>query len=363
MRSQRGLFVALALACGAAGARTAEQIFEPLETGRPRPADFDAYWDGEIARQRREAPLSVAAVRVVEVPSRVKGFRVYDVEIPTLEGRPAKGLLTVPSDAAARSLPIIVTTAGAGSKSACEDCYERAIGFGINAYGVDNRQPDAYYEALFRTELKDYPHQGWERRETCWFRGQILRLVRALEWVKTRPEWNGRDLIVQGRSMGGSQALQAGALDRDVTVCAPYDPALCDHAGEKARQPRLAGWPQIRAWAVGRKLPSETIARIEETADYFDNCHFAARITCQAYFSSGYRDRCCPSEGVFIAYQNARGGKILVTNPSATHCMTQNAPFDELVLRLCGRRLRAPNTGAGTAGPQSATNAAPRASR
>lgn len=338
--NRMGLLVAVSLIQCVLFARTAEQIGENLETGRPRPADFDAYWDGVIAQQRELVPLTSAAVKVVEVVSYVKGFKTYDVEIPTLEGRPAKGMLTIPKGAAKKSLPILMTTFGAGSKSACEDCYERAIGFGINAYGVENRQPDDYYTSLFQTALKDYQHSGWEDRETCWFRGQILRLVRALEWVKTVPEWNGRDLIVQGRSMGGSQALQAGALDADVSICAPYDPAMCDHAGEQARQPRLSGWPQISAWATGGRMSPEAVERIRRTADYFDNCHFAARIRCRAFFSSGYRDRCCPSEGVYIAYQNVKGQKILVVDPMAKHCQTQNPAFDELRERLCGRRVR-----------------------
>lgn len=321
-------------------ARDANRIYEPLETGRPRPADFDAYWDGVLARQQRECPLSTSSVRVVEVESRVKGFKTYDVEIPTMSGSPAKGILTVPEGAAKESLPIIMTTQGAGSQSACEDCYERAIGFGINAYGVENRRPDAYYQLLFKKELNDYPHRGWSSRDTCWFRGQILRLVRALEWVKTVPEWNGKDLIVQGKSMGGSQALQAAALDPDVSVCAPYDPALCDHAGGIARQPRLAGWPRIRDWALARKASEKDLADVLATADYFDNCHFASRIKCKAFFSSGYCDGACPSEGVYIAYQNVKGEKILVVDPSANHCRTGNPPFEDLRDRLCGRRFR-----------------------
>lgn len=340
MNLRYGLCLALTLVCGVLGARTAEEIFNTLEPGRPRPADFDVYWDGEIARQRKEVPLSAASVKVTEIDSRVKGFKTYDVEIPTSAGRPAKGILTIPLGAKKKSLPIVVTTSGAGSKSACEDCYEHAVGFGINAYGVENRQSEEYYNTLFRTELNDYQYKGWENRETCWFHGQILRLVRALEWVKTVPEWNGRDLIVQGRSMGGSQALQAGALDSDVSVCAPYDPALCDHAGEQSGQSRLSGWPQIHAWAIGKRLSPEAVGRIQKTADYFDNCHFASRIKCRAFFSSGFRDRCCPSEGVYIAYQNVKGQKLLVVDPMATHCLTQNPPFEELRDRLCGRRFR-----------------------
>ena len=330
-----GILASLVLAAGALLAGPRE--FKPLETARPRPADFDAYWDGEIARQKREVPLESAEVKTVEVKSPQPGFRVYDVEIPALSKTPARGILTVPAGAAAKSLPIVMQTMGAGSKSAYGTCHPKAIGFCINPYGALNRQDDAYYTGLFRGELNDYMHKGWESRETCWFHGQIMRLVRALEWVKTVPEWNGRDLIVHGKSMGGSQALQAAALDRDVTVCAPEDPAMCDHAGERAATPRRAGWPQIESWAKSTHKSPETIEKYLATADYFDNCHFAARIRCKAYFASGYCDGCCPSEGVYIAYANAKGEKLLTVDPTATHCRTRNVPFLELLRTYTGR--------------------------
>ena len=66
-------------------------LFEPrkIKMERERPADFDAYWDGEIARMKREAPLSSAKVEVKEVKSGKKGFRVFDVMIPGPAPRPA----------------------------------------------------------------------------------------------------------------------------------------------------------------------------------------------------------------------------------------------------------------------------------
>lgn len=83
--------------------------------------------------------------------------------------------------------------------------------------------------------------------------------------------------------------------------------------------------------------PPETIEKYLATADYFDNCHFAARIRCKAYFASGYCDGCCPSEGVYIAYANAKGEKLLTVDPAATHCRTRNVPFLELLRTYTGR--------------------------
>lgn len=333
MKTAIMLAVSLAFAAGWG----AERTFAPLSAGRPRPADFDEYWDGEMARQRETVPLDAAKVKIVELKDAAKTHFVYDVEIPAMSPTPARGLLTVPKNAAGTKMPVVVATQGAGTMRTPVVCYPKAVGFALSPYGELNREADPHYHQLFRTKLNDYPHRGWESRETCWFHGQIMRLVRALEWVKTRPEWDRKNLIVHGKSMGGSQALQAGALDKDVTVCAPEDPAMCDHAGGLAAQPRKAGWPQICEWAKNCGKKAETIERYLWTADYFDNCNFASRIKCKAYFASGYCDRVCPSEGVFMAYDRAKGEKLLTVDPQATHCKTVNRPFLEELRRLTGK--------------------------
>ncbi len=223
---------------------------------------------------------------------------------------------------------------GAGTKSAGIAKYENAIAFSTNPNGREQGRDEAYYKEFFNTVARNYPQRGWHDREACFFHGQILRVVRALEWAKTLPEWNGRDLAVQGKSMGGSQALQAAALDPDVTICAPEDPALCDHAGQlDETHPRTSGWPRMlnhfRAHP-GEAPEGVTEEQVLAVSDYFDNCFFASRIQprCFTYFASGYCDATCPSEGVYIAYINKKGDKLLTVDPKANHCQTVNRPFE-----------------------------------
>ena len=305
--------------------------FKPLTAARPRPADFDAYWEGEVVRQEREVPLATAGVQVTNVAVHKAGFRVMDVVIPALSRKPATGLLTIPENAGAKTLPIVVTTRGAWTCGLSPQYYSKAIGFILSPYGELPFGSDDYYQEAFRTTLRDYMHRGWTNRDNCWFHGQILRIVRTLEWLKTLPEWNGRDLIVEGMSMGGSQAIQAAALDKDVSVCAPSDPALCDHAGSLADVPRRPGWPGIVAWSRNGKLSPEQQEAVLRTSVYFETCNFASRIRCKALFASGYCDSDCPSEGVYRAYSVVRGDKVLTVDPEARHCRTKNRPLLELL--------------------------------
>ena len=306
---------------------------------RPRPADFDTYWLNEIARQRMQVPLEIAAV-VREPSEDIDASACWDVTVPALADHPVRGWLAIPRGAAAKSLPLIVRFDGHTTTTALRLAYPKAIVFSVNPCGCDNGKDKAYYDRFFGKW--DYMHRGWANRDTCWFHGQIMRVVRALEWAKTLPEWNGKDLLVFGKSMGGSQALQAAALDSAVTVCGVIDPALCDHAGTlDLVNPRPSGWPQIYRNAKARPSICDP-AKALETSDYYENAFFARRITCQTFFASGLKDRTCPTEGVYLVYRNVRGPKQFVTDPNAWHCKSANRPYEECrdaILKSAGKPM------------------------
>lgn len=301
---------------------------EKLVPSRPRPADFDEFWAKQIECQRREVPFDPETVEITEVKSGKEGFRVYDVVIPALVNE-ACGYLVVPEGAAAKSLPAVMMFQGYGSVEAVKEYHPGVLFFCINSIGF--RHGPRYREArseFLKGDGTPYQYRGWNDRESCFFRGQILRGLRALEWIRTRPEWNGRDLAVKGVSMGGNMSLQMAALDPKVTLCVPRDPALCDHAGIiDPRGSHRSGWPWILA--NPRVLPDVTgygpvDPVVLAVSDYYDNVNFASRITCRVYLATGFGDDVCFSEGVLRAYNQIRGPKFLETDPYNGHCGTFN---------------------------------------
>ena len=101
--------------------------------------------------------------------------------------------------------------------------------------------------------------------------------MRALDYVKSLPEWDGKTLIVHGGSQGALQALAAAALDRDVSFVVANAPAMCDQAGELAG--RMSPWPH----AISQ-------AGMERVAPFFDGAAFARRITAPVRFTVGFSD-------------------------------------------------------------------------
>lgn len=82
-----------------------------------------------------------------------------------------------------------------------------ALSFDLNAHGMLNGQPDAYYDSLQNTVLKNYAYIGLENKKDNYFRGMYLRLIRTLDFLTKQPEWDGKRILVIGQSQGGGQAF------------------------------------------------------------------------------------------------------------------------------------------------------------
>jgi len=214
-----------------------------IKPSLPVPVDFDAFWS---AQKKKLAGVPINA-RLTPVQSPRGEVECFDLQADCF-GAPVSGYFARPIAAKARSLPIILTVHGAGVRSsglggAAGWAKEWFLALDINAHGIPNGKPDGFYTELANGELKDYRAQGRESRDTVYFRGMFLRLVRAIDFLIAQPEWDGRTLIVYGSSQGGAQSIVAAGLDSRVTFFAAGVPAMCDHTG--AAVGRISGWPKL----------------------------------------------------------------------------------------------------------------------
>lgn len=257
------------------------------------PADFDAFW----AKQRARLDQVPFKGKVTEkLVSEKDGVRIYAVSIPCV-GRPATGYLTVPVDAKPGSLRAELVTFGyeARKQEPPSRVDRRKIVFMLNAHGQELGRDDAYYKEFFqsiRTPKYSYgfdPEQNKDP-ETAFFNGMTMRIMRALEYLKSRPEWNGKDLKAVGGSQGGLQTMWAAALDPDVTEAAPSITWCCDLAGQE-KAGRIHG-----PWRI-KYVPA---------LDYYDPVFMAKRIKNAKVdiTRAGLGDHTCPPSGLAISYLN-----------------------------------------------------------
>ncbi|GAA5136376.1 acetylxylan esterase [Prosthecobacter algae] len=287
---------------------------QEIKPSLPVPDDFDAFWAAQKAALAQVEMKST----LTPVTSTLPKVAVYDAQITCL-GAPVSGYYGKPKDAKAKSCPAILFVHGAGvggSSLGAVAWSEREGGMlsmDINAHGLPNGKPKAFYDEQAAGALKDYRFQGRDDREKCYFKGMFLRVIRALDFLTAQPEWDGKTLIVYGSSQGGFQAFAAAGLDPRVTFFCAGVPAGCDHTGIAAG--RINGWPKLVTITDGKAVEAEL-----QTARYFDNVNFALRAKCQgAAVTVGFIDTVCPPSSVYAAYNVLTMPKTLHTMPLTGH--------------------------------------------
>ena len=296
---------------------------EKIVAGGPEPADFDAFWAAKRA-ELDKVPVTAEKVESPLPENYAKELVCYDVKVACAGGKPVSGYLVMPRTAAPKSLPALVTFHGAGVRSANKPAWHASFGMiamDVNAHGIENGKDAQFYMDLVAGELRNYRYFGKEDREKGYFVGMFLRVMRALDYVKSLPEWDGKTLIVMGGSQGGGQSLAAAALDPQVTHCIAAVPAICDHGGVLAG--RAAGWPRFCNEHPDGNFSDAEKTVLRETA-YVDCAFMARRIKADCYLCTGLIDNTCIPNSVFAAYNGIPAGtkKEMSISPNAGH----NAP-------------------------------------
>jgi cephalosporin-C deacetylase-like acetyl esterase len=287
------------------------------------PHDLKKYWKSE-KKALRALPMKVKSTPVGDIEV---GFECSDVEINCTGPKPARGYFAKPELAAPKSLPIVLVVHAAGVKGSwClaqpqkamryAKMGEGALCFDLNAHGMLNGQPQEYYDNLEAGELKDYMLFGLDNRDSIYFRGMYLRLLRTLDFLTNQPEWDGKRIIVIGESQGGGQSLAAAGLDKRVTAVVATVPAMCDWGraliGEKG------GWPNPFKIKNNRD-------KMLKTLPYFDVAHLIKGSKATIVTEIGFVDETCPSSSVYAAINQSKGKKIVFGVPYREHNLHQES--------------------------------------
>lgn len=295
---------------------------EGFKAGYDEPADLMQYWD-DLKAQLKALPMKVKTTSL-PVPEQYSGkFVCQDVEINCLGPAPVRAYMAKPVAAKKKSLPIIILCRAAGVKGnwcrcQVEECVgNAALGNGalsldLNAHGMMNGQTDAYYQMLEDGLLRHYYDHNAADRETYYFRGMYLRLLRAIEYMTRQPEWDGKRILVIGESQGGGQAVAAAGLDSRVTAVVLNVPALQDLGG--ARAGRRSGWPQPI-----ENHPDLNADMLDATLPYFDGALLIRHSRAEIYCEMGLIDTTCPPSSVWASLNGARGKKTVNCVPFRSH--------------------------------------------
>lgn len=298
---------------------------EEFRQGYRCPDDFMEFWNGELAHMRAAEPI----VSLEEVPVKgddAKDFVAYALEVSMHEGPAVRAYVAMPKGARPGSLPIVMFFHGAGvSSKSCRSSIDRAVEYAkkgngaiaadVNAHGMLNDQPQAYYDSLEKGPLKDYRVNPPKSRRNFPYRLMYLRDVRALDYLCTLPEWDGKHVLVTGSSQGGGQSCGVAALDSRVGALVPIVPGLSD---EGARLVRECGW--TRHFRAMTDNPN-----VRNFYPYYDSASFLRFTRAKMWMEVGLIDETCAPEGIIASFNGAAcEEKHLVPCPYRRHSMSSS---------------------------------------
>ena len=130
---------------------------------------------------------------------------------------------------------------------------------------------------------------------------------RAIGYLASRPDWNGKILVATGTSMGGQQSFAVAGLHPKVTHMITHVASGAD--SNAALHGRLAGYPN---WKSNNR-------KVMETALYFDTVNFAPGIHATSLVSMGFVDTTCPAVGLWTAFNQIKGEKEAVPLRDSPH--------------------------------------------
>lgn len=279
-----------------ANAGVAPEQIAPTQT---EPADFDEFWSrGKAALAR----VTMGPLLTLMPEACTDKVNVYQVGIRTFGPEPHKpprvyGILCEPKAPGRYPAILRVPGAGVGSYKGQIALAERGvITLEIGIHGIPMNLPADVYRALDSGILSGYQFSNLDDPERYYYRRVHLGCVRANDFLVSRPNWDGKNLLVYGGSQGGMLAIATAALDPRVTALAAFYPAYCDVTGYL--HGRAGGWPHLfRDPKAGYTTP-EKIA----TTAYYDTVNFARRVKVPGFYLWGYNDRTCPPTSMFAAY-------------------------------------------------------------
>ena len=286
---------------------------DTLRQAAPEPTDFDAFW----ARQKAELAKVPFNAKRVEVPCANPDVRIYAVSVDCTGGMPVTGYLSIPKAAEkGKKYGVHIATPGygVGEQFAPRHPSPDAIQFKINAHGFLLREfggTDEYYRTYGDKIMSNghtyaFDPQQNANPETSYMRGMILRLIRAIQYVKSFPEWDGKNLHVTGGSQGGAFAIWGAGCGEGVTYVSSAITGFCDLGAERAG--RLRGeWPKIK---------------FVEALGYFDPVNFAKRVptTCRVEIPrAGLGDYTCPPSGIAILWNTLKCPRSILWMQGSEH--------------------------------------------
>ena len=258
-----------------------------LGLSTPRPPDFDAFWDAKLSAQ---AKVSIDP-KLTPIQSDIPGIEESMFALNAM-GSKVHGYVAKP--ARQGKFPAILQLQYAGIYAlephwAAQRAADGWLVINVDAHDKLPSDPSGDIP-------KSYVTVGNTDREKSYFLNMYLRDSRALDYLLTRPDWDGKTIVLIGGSQGGQQSFAlAGLRPEKITAVLVCVPAGADTNGDlHGRKSGFPNWPSDNPKAM-------------ETALYFDPVNFASRIKAPVMAGMGFIDTVSPPAGIWTVLNQVAG--------------------------------------------------------
>ncbi len=283
------------------------------------PSDFMDFWRKKVDEMEK-SKLKYALENAPEYTTDKMTCQLLKLE--TAGSHCVYAYLFLPKDKPAGSCPIVICPPGAGIKTIKEPLRHRYYGEGgcirleMEIHGLDPRLTKDRFDEIGRlftqTNSASYFSFGMDNRERYYMKNVYLALVRAIDFAVTLPQWDGRNVVMQGGSQGGALSLVAAGLDKRVTLCVVNHPALSDMAAYLDKG-RTGGYPHFKM--NDGPLTQETA----KVLAYYDVVNFSRHVSCPVYMTWGYNDITCPPTTSYAVWNTLKCPKESLITPINEH--------------------------------------------
>lgn len=287
------------------------------------PQDFRSFWQKNV-EELKLVPMSYTKELYKDYCTDKIDCYLVKLQIDKM-GHSMYGFLFYPKNAQPGKHPVVLCPPGAGIKTIKDPMRNKYyaengfVRFEVEIHGLDPRIPSETFGEIsraFNDRNGGYLANGLENKDIYYMKHVYVGLVRCVDFLTSLPEWDGKNVAVQGGSQGGALAIIAAGLDSRVTQCVANHPALSDMAGYAAKggtggYPHFCRQPQI----LSNTDCLNTLA-------YFDVVNFARYVKAPTYLTWGYNDVTCPPTTSYAVWNTLKCTKESLLTPINEHWTT-----------------------------------------
>ncbi len=281
------------------------------------PSDFKEFWN-KNKQELNSFPLTYTKELAKEYCTDKIDCYLVKLQI-NKQGQSVYGYLFYPKNAKKKNCPVVLCPPGAGIKTIKEPLRHKyyaeqgCIRLEMEIHGLNPTMTTEEFKEIstaFGNE-SNYLNINLDNKDNYYMKRVYMACVRAIDLLTSLPEWDGKNVIVQGGSQGGALAIVTAGLDERVTLCVANHPALSDMAGFKAE--RADGYPHF-----SRTPGMDTPEKIK-TMSYYDVVNFARLVKAHTYITWGFNDDVCPPTTSYAAYNVLTCPKEALITPINEH--------------------------------------------